>query len=223
MTFADMIKNSVIEQFNSGVSMEQIFFSLFAAFAMSLFILLVYRGTFRGVLYSKGFAFSLVLLSMITAVIIRTISSNLALSLGMVGALSIVRFRTAVKDPVDTIFMFWSIAMGIMAGAGLYLPGVIACATVGVLYYVICLFSRKGKSPYLLIVRYDPECQAAVKKALRTLPKHRIKSRTLTRSGAELTVELSLQTDEMTVIDTFLATDGVTDASLVSYESEFGL
>ena len=223
MSFVDIIKNSVIEQFNTGVSMEQIFFSLLAAFAMCLFILLIYRNTFRGVLYSKGFAFSLVLLGMITAVIIRTISSNLALSLGMVGALSIVRFRTAVKDPVDTIFMFWSIAAGIMAGAGLYLPGAIACLTVGVLYYVVCLFSRKGKSPYLLVVRYDPQCQAELKKTLRTLPKHRVKSRTVTKNGAELTLEMSLNIDEMTVIDTFLNTEGVTDASLVSYESEFGL
>ena len=223
MSFVDIIKNSVIEQFNTGVSMEQMFFSLLAAFATCLFILFIYRNTFRGVLFSKSFAFSLVLIGMITAVIIRTISSNLALSLGMVGALSIVRFRTAVKDPVDTIFMFWAIAAGIMAGAGLYLPGLMACVTVGALYYVVCLFTRKGKNPYLLIVRYDPAFQNELKQALRTLPKHRIKSRTVTKHGAELTVELSLQTNEMTVIDTFLNTEGVTDASLVSYESEFGL
>ena len=223
MTFLDMIKNSVIEQFNTGVSMEQMALSLIVAFLMCLFILAVYKMTFRGVLFSKGFAFSLVLLGMITAVIIRTISSNLALSLGMVGALSIVRFRTAVKDPVDTIFMFWSIAAGIMSGAGLYLPGIIACLVVGALYTVICLFSVKGKSPYLLIVRYDPAHNDDVKKALRTLKKYRVKSRTLTARGAELTVELSLKTDEMSLVDTFLSTDGVTDASLVSYESEFGL
>ena len=223
MSFVDIIKNSVIEQFNTGVSMEQMLVSLLAAFAMCLFILFIYRNTFRGVLFSKSFAFSLVLIGMITAVIIRTISSNLALSLGMVGALSIVRFRTAVKDPVDTIFLFWAIATGIMAGAGLYLPGLIACVTVGVLYYVVCLFSRKDKHPYLLIVRYDPAHDDGVKQALHTLPKHRVKSRTITRNGAELTVELSLKTDEMAVVDTFLSADGVLDASLVSYESEFGL
>jgi hypothetical protein len=223
MTFTDMIKNSVIEQFNTGVSMEQILFSLLSVFLMCLFILLIYHRTFRGVLFSKGFAFSLVLLGMITAVIIRTISSNLALSLGMVGALSIVRFRTAVKDPVDTIFMFWAIAAGIMSGAGLYLPGAIACLVVGVLYYVVCLFSRRTKSPYLLIVRYDPSCNNELKKVLRTLPQYRVKSRTLTRNGTELTIELSLKTDEMSLIDTVLAVEGVLDASLVSYESEFGL
>ncbi len=223
MSFMDMIKNSVIEQFNTGVSMEQMLISLLAAFVMCLFILFIYRVTFRGVLFSKGFAFSLVLIGMITAVIIRTISSNLALSLGMVGALSIVRFRTAVKDPVDTIFLFWAIATGIMAGAGLYLPGLISCVTVGALYYVVCLLSRKDKRPYLLIVRYDPTQDEGVKQALQTLPKHRVKSRTVTKNGAELTIELSLKTDEMTVVDTFLSAEGVLDASMVSYESEFGL
>ncbi len=223
MSFLDMIKNSVIEQFNTGVSMEQMVISLVAAFAMTLFILLVYRLTFRGVLFSKGFAFSLVLLGMITAIIIRTISSNLALSLGMVGALSIVRFRTAVKDPVDTIFMFWSIACGIMSGAGLYLPGAVACLVVGVLYYVLCLFSQTTKSPYLLVVRYDPDYEGALRKSLKHLPRYRVKSRTLTRHGAEITVELSLKTSQMEVIDRVLATEGVQDASLVSYEGEFGL
>lgn len=223
MTFADMIKNSVINQFNTGVSMEQMLFSLLSAFLMVLFILFIYHRTFRGVLFSKGFAFSLVLLGMITAIIIRTISSNLALSLGMVGALSIVRFRTAVKDPVDTIFMFWAIAAGIMSGAGLYLPGAIACLVTGVLYYVVCLFSQKTKSPYLLIIRYDPDANAALKKTLRALPKYRVKSRTVTRNGAELTLELTMKTDEMNLIDTILATEGVMDASLVSYEGEFGL
>ena len=118
MGFMDMIKKSVLEQFQS-VTVGQMALSVGVAFLMGIFILLVYRQTFRGVLYSKGFAISLVLLAMVTALVIRTISSNLALSLGMVGALSIVRFRTAIKDPVDTVFMFWAITCGIMTGAGL--------------------------------------------------------------------------------------------------------
>ncbi len=223
MNFADMIKNSVLEQFNSGVTMGAMLLSLVVAFLMGLFILLVYRQTFRGVLFSKGFAFSLVLLCMVTAVVIRTISSDLALSLGMVGALSIVRFRTAIKDPVDTIFMFWAIASGIMSGAGLYLPGCLACLVLGILYYVISVIYRNHQSPYLLIIRYDPEKITAVKKALHTLPKYRIKSRIVTRNGGEMTVEVSLKNEETKVIETMMAIDGVQDASLVSYESEFGL
>ena len=115
LSIADTIKDSVLNQFSTGVTAGQMLMSLLVSFLMGLFILVIYRVTFRGVLFSKGFAFSLVLLSMVTALIIRTISSDLALSLGMVGALSIVRFRTAVKDPLDTVFMFWSISSGIMA------------------------------------------------------------------------------------------------------------
>ncbi len=223
MSFLDMIKNSVVEQFNAGVTMGEMLSSLLTAFVMGLFILLVYRLTFRGVLFSKGFAFSLVLLCMVTAVVIRTISSDLALSLGMVGALSIVRFRTAIKDPVDTIFMFWAITGGIMSGAGLYLPGGLACLLLGILYYLITVIYRKNKCPYLLIIRYDPTKITAVKRVLNSLPKYRIKSRVVTRNGGEMTVEVTLGSNETKIIDTILAIDGVQDASLVSYESEFGL
>lgn len=223
MSFVDMIKNKVLEQFSSGVRIEDMLLSLGIAFLMGAFILLVYRQTFRGVLFSKGFAFSLILLAMVTALVIRTISSNLALSLGMVGALSIVRFRTAVKDPVDTVFMFWSITCGIMAGAGLYLIGACACFGVGLLYFLISKVYGHSKAPYLLVVRYDPEKAANIGKALKQLPKHRLKSRTMTRSGAEITLEVSLKDTELETIDKFLGVDGVLDASLVSYEGEFGL
>ncbi len=211
------------QQFQLGVSITDMLLSLGFAFFMGLFILFVYKKTFRGVLFSKGFAFSLVLLTVVTSLVIRTISSNLALSLGMVGALSIVRFRTAIKDPVDTVFMFWCITCGIMAGAGLYFIAVIACLIAGILYFIITKFYGKSKAPYLLVVRYDPEKSSNIGKALKTLPKHRLKSRTLTGYGAEVTVEVALKEDEMAVIDKFLQVDGVLDASLISYEGEFGL
>lgn len=184
MGFMDMIKKSVLEQFQS-VTVGQMALSVGVAFLMGIFILLVYRQTFRGVLYSKGFAISLVLLAMVTALVIRTISSNLALSLGMVGAF--------------------------------------ACFGVGLLYFVISLFHKKLQSPYLLVLRYEPDKTANIAKALKTLPRHRVKSRTMTRDGAELTLEISLKDNEMATIDQFLQVDGVLDASLVSYEGEFGL
>lgn len=146
MGFMDMIKKSVLEQFQS-VTVGQMALSVGVAFLMGIFILLVYRQTFRGVLYSKGFAISLVLLAMVTALVIRTISSNLALSLGMVGALSIVRFRTAIKDPVDTVFMFWAITCGIMTGAGQYLVGAFACFGVGLLILSSPCSTRSCKAP----------------------------------------------------------------------------
>ena len=125
MSFVDVIKKSVLSEFTGTLSVGDIALSLIFAFAISLFIVYIYKKTYTGVVYSKAFALCIVMLSMVTALIIRTINSNLALSLGMVGALSIVRFRTAVKEPVDTAFMFWGISAGIMAGAGLYLPGLI--------------------------------------------------------------------------------------------------
>ena len=225
MSFMDMIKKSVLEQFpaTASANLAGMMLSLLAAFLMGLFILLVYRRTFRGVLFSKGYAFSLILLAMVTALVIRTISSNLALSLGMVGALSIVRFRTAIKDPVDTVFMFWSITCGIMAGAGLYLVGGAACLAVGVLYFLIAKCYGKARAPYLLVVRYDPRKADSVASAVRQLPRHRLKSRTVTPHGGEVTFEISLQDNEMAFLDRFLEVDGVLDCSLVSYEGEFGL
>ena len=223
VSFVDTIKDSVLDQFAAGTTVGQMLASLGVAFFMGLFILVVYKATFRGVLFSKGFAFSLILLSMVTALVIRTISSNLALSLGMVGALSIVRFRTAIKDPVDTVFMFWAIAAGIMSGAGLYLIGGIASVALGVLYFLVTLIYRKSQMPYLLVIRYDPALAQNIAAAMRKLPRHRIKSRTTTRKGAEVTMELSLKGDEMKLIDNLYKVEGVLDASLISYEGEFGL
>lgn len=223
MSFTDMIKKSVLKQFETGVTFTDMLWSLLLAFILGLFILLVYRKTFKGVLFSKGFALSLVLLTMVTAVVIRTISSNLALSLGMVGALSIVRFRTAIKDPVDTVFMFWAIAVGIMSGAGLYLIGIIATLLVGIFYTIITLTYKKVSLPYLLIIRHDPEAVDDIKTFLAEFRKNKIKSKTVNRNGAETTVELSFKGEEADLIDRLLDINGVKDASLVSYEGEFGL
>ena len=225
MSFLDMIKKSVLEKFpaTATATVTNMMLSLLFAFLMGIFILWVYKRTFRGVLFSKGFAFSLILLSMVTALVIRTISSNLALSLGMVGALSIVRFRTAIKDPVDTVFMFWSITCGIMAGAGLDLVGVITCFVLGLLYFLVTLCYRKSKAPYLLVIRYNPDEMLNIRNALEGLPRHRVKSRTVTPAGSEVTVEISLKDSETDLIDQLKQTEGVLDVSLISYEGEFGL
>ena len=138
MTFQDIFRSSFLENV-SAISVLDMALSILLAFALGLFIFYIYKKTYTGVSYTKSFVLSIILLSMVTSLVIRTINSNLALSLGMVGALSIVRFRTAVKDPVDTIFIFWAIAVGIMSGAGLYLITVIACALLG-LFYLISYF-----------------------------------------------------------------------------------
>ena len=222
MSFSDIFKSSFLENV-TAVSLPDMLIALALSFGVGLFIFLIYKKTYQGVMYSSGFGVALLALTMITTLVILAVTSNVVLSLGMVGALSIVRFRTAIKDPVDTVFMFWSITCGIMAGAGQYIIGGCACFGVGLLYFVVSKIHGKSKAPYLLVVRYDPEKSANVGKALKLLPKHRLKSRTMTRAGAEITLEVSLKEDEMAVLDKMLSVDGVMDASLISYEGEFGL
>jgi hypothetical protein len=134
MSIVDTIKKSVLENFSGTITATDMLLSLVVAFLIGIFIIYVYRKTYTGVVYSKAFSLCILMLSMVTAMIIRTISSNISLSLGMVGALSIVRFRTAIKEPVDTAFMFWGISGGIMAGAGFYLPAIVATLGIGILY-----------------------------------------------------------------------------------------
>ena len=153
MGFVDLIKKSVLNEFTGTVSITDMALSLITAFIIGLFIIYVYKKTYNGVVYSKSFALCLMLLGMVTSLIIRTINSNLALSLGMVGALSIVRFRTAVKEPVDTAFMFWAITIGIMSGAGLYLIAIISSVALGLLYFVSYSLGFKKNSKYLLVVK----------------------------------------------------------------------
>ena len=140
MGFLDLIKKGVVEEFTGTISTGELVLSLVTAVISALLITYIYKRNYTGVSYTKSFSLSIILLAMVTSLVIRTINSNLALSLGMVGALSIVRFRTAVKDPVDTIFMFWAITVGIMSGAGLYVITIIATLLLGVFYSLSYMF-----------------------------------------------------------------------------------
>ena len=166
MSVVDTIKKSVLSNFTGTVSAGDMILSLIVAFVIGIYIIYVYRKTYTGVVYSKAFSLCILMLAMITAMIIRTISSNISLSLGMVGALSIVRFRTAVKEPVDTGFMFWFIAACIMAGAGLYIISIIASLCIGILYFVIYLMGFKLSNRYLLVLKYDADAHNEVLKKL---------------------------------------------------------
>lgn len=222
MGFLDMIKNSVVEQFSTGTTVGQMILSLVVAFGMGLFILLIYRQTFRGVLYSKGFAFSLILLAMVTALVIRTISSNLALSLGMVGALSIVRFRTAIKEPMDIAFLFWSIAVGIVLAAGLLFLAVLGSAFVGL---VLWWFARRrgGESPYILVLHCaDAQTENAAKALVDSaVKKWNLKSKSVTPGQIELNYEVRLRAGDAAFVNTLGELDGVTNVVLVSYNGDY--
>lgn len=219
MSFSDIIKNSVLSEFSGELSLSKVILSIVLAFVISLFIIFIYKVTFRGVVFNKGFALSLVLLAVVTSAIIMTVTSNLALSLGMVGALSIVRFRTAVKDPVDTVFMFWAVCAGIMTGAGLMFWSLFANVLMGLLYLALCFFSKKGSAAqYLLTVRYAPEAAADVKQKMRSLPKHKIKAKVSGKQSIELSAEIRLRGKDMDLIDSLNQIPGVFDASVIEYQ-----
>jgi len=222
MSFVDMIKKSVISEFTGTITVDKILISLLVAFIIGVFIVYVYKKTYSGVVYSKSFSLCIILLGMVTAMVIRTISSNLALSLGMVGALSIVRFRTAIKEPTDTVFMFWSITAGIMAGAGLYIVAIIASLGIGILYFVGYMLGFKAKNQFLFIIKYDGRIDEIITSAINKLPKTKLKSKSISKNTVELTFELELKDNETKVLDVFKKIEGVESVSVISYQNDFG-
>ena len=222
MTFIDMIKKSVISEFTGTISADKILLSLLTAFVIGVFIVYIYKKTYNGVVYSKSFSLSIILLAMVTSLIIRTISSNLALSLGMVGALSIVRFRTAIKEPLDTAFMFWAITAGIMAGAGLYLVAVVASLALGLFYFVCYVFGFKMSKQYLFVVKYENEVEKMIQKELKQISKYKIKSKSVTKGITELTFETAMKENDSTELNRFIGKEGVISASIISYQNDFG-
>ncbi len=224
MNITDIIKDSVLEQFSGSVSVSDILLSLLFAFALSIFINFIYKKSFTGVVYNKTMPLTITLLAMTTAMIIRTINSNLALSLGMVGALSIVRFRTAIKEPVDTAFMFWGITVGIMCGAGLYLVSAVGCVALGLFYYLSYLRGAKAKSQYLLVVICNKAAYNEVVALLDTIKNKKLKSKSTSANDSyELTYEIVYNKQVDTLMNDIQAIAGVKNVNLVTYTNEFGL
>ena len=227
LSVKDVIKKSVLENFNGTISAGDMLLSLFVAFAISIFIIYVYRKTYTGVVYSKAFSLCILMLAMVTAMIIRTISSNIALSLGMVGALSIVRFRTAVKEPVDTGFMFWGISAGIMTGAGLYVPALVASLGIGVLYFGTYLMGFRVSNRYLLVLKYKSSAHEDVMTEIKKLNKCKVRSKSIYDGIIELALEVDIKENKGKIestaaVDKFEGVEGVINARLVAYQNDFG-
>lgn len=203
--------------------------SLVIAAAVSLlcgvFIYYIYRRTYSGVYYSRAFNRSLVLLMLVTTFLIRVIAINPLLTLGMVGAVSIVRYRTAVKEPMDAVFMLWAVVEGIVIGSGksdFIVMGVVSTALVGVVIFFASQFRGKDSLPYMLIVRHDMNSAGEVTYALRRLPRSsRIKSRTVTKNGVEVIVELRLPAYSQPLVSSFQRISGVFDAELVEMHTDY--
>lgn len=220
--FADILKNSVLDNFASDISLSKILITLGVAFLLGFFIYLLYKRIFSGVLYSKSFNVSLIGMTMITAVVIIAINSNLVLSLGMVGALSIVRFRTPIKDPTDLIFLFWAAVAGIVTGAGFFTLAVIGSVVVG----LILFFFVKGGSvetPYLLVVNCDSDAtEQLVHKQVGTLVKrYNVKQKTVTQGNIEMTLEIRLRDETGRFVNQLTELAGVRNAVLISYSGDY--
>ncbi|TFE01723.1 DUF4956 domain-containing protein [Jeotgalibacillus salarius] len=211
----DMLNFNMFER----ISFENIFISMFVAFVVGLFIFLVYKKTFRGVIYSHNFNVTLILMCMITTLIIMTISTNIVLSLGMVGALSIVRFRTAIKDPLDVIFMFWSVGIGITTGAGIYILSVVGSIFIGLVMYIMTR-NRSREQTFLLVVHYDEDATDNVKVQLSKI-KHSIKSKIVRSDEIELTVELKIKGDNTAFMRQIQMVNGVKDVALINYNGDY--
>lgn len=218
--FKDLIKNSVLEaSYVSSLNTSDIFINLFVTFFIGIFIFYIYKRTFQGVLYTQAFNVSLVMVSLVTTLIIMTISSNLILSLGMVGALSIVRFRTAVKDSMDIVYMFWAISIGIANGAGYFQISIIGSIFIACVLLVLTNY-RDSTNPYLLIINYNDDAQNTIKEYTTNLGSFKLKSKTVTADNTELTIEIRTDNDHKVVTD-IQKIQGVKDCVLVSYNGDY--
>ena len=189
---------------------------------VGLIIAFVYKRCYRGVLYSPTFSMTLMMLTLITTPVVMCIKSDIALSMGMVGALSIVRFRTAVKDPMDTAYMFWALTMGILLGAELYVHALAVVLGISIILMVMTFVRFRNPNAYLLVVHYDDYAEPEITSLLRrTVKQRKLRSKTVTRSGAEMTVEVRLDSKQ-DLVSAVLNIEGVHDATLVACQVEAG-
>ena len=221
MTFSDVFKSSFLSNINSFSTLD-VLLALGLAFVIGLYIFLIYKKTYQGVMYSDSFGVSLIAMAMITSLVIIAVTSNVVLSLGMVGALSIVRFRTAIKEPMDIAFLFWAIAVGIVLGAGLLPLAIIGSVIIGI---IIVVFSTRkiGDTPYILVVSCENEEteSAAYELIKEDAKKSLLKSKSVNKLGIELTYEVRIKEDNTGFVNKISAVDGVTNAVLVSYNGEY--
>lgn len=221
LTFNDIFRSSFLENV-TAISILDMVLALTLAFGLGLFIFLVYKKTYQGVMYSSSFGVTLIALTMITTLVILAVTSNIVLSLGMVGALSIVRFRTAIKEPLDIAFLFWSIAVGIVLAAGLIPLAVIGSVVIGVILLVF-VNRRSHCDPYILVLQCSGhDSEAAVREYLETVTQRCVvKSKSARVGSVEVTFEIRLKDDNTDFVNTLSETHGVESAVLVSYNGDY--
>ncbi|MCR5681282.1 MAG: DUF4956 domain-containing protein [Clostridiales bacterium] len=221
MSFNDIFKNSFLEN-ATQFSVVDTLISIVLAFAIGMFIYFIYKKTYQGVMFNRQFGISLVALTMIATFIILAVTSNVVLSLGMVGALSIVRFRTAIKDPLDLVFLFWSVGAGIVLGACMYPLAVIGSLIVGLILFIF-VRAKVSDSDYILVVECKDE--AAEKRAEELVKadvkKYSVKSKTVARGYIEVSYEVRLNGSDTEFVNKVSSADGIDKAVLVSYNGDY--
>ena len=221
MNFNDIFKSSFLENISS-ISVLDMILTIVLSFGIGLFIFLIYKKTYRGVMYSAAFGTTLVALTMITSIVILAVTSNVVLSLGMVGALSIVRFRTAIKDPLDIAFLFWSIGVGIILAAGMIPLAVIGSVCIGLILLVFV--NRKSHThPYMVILNCENHNTEI--KAMEFLTKNvirsTVKSKSAVKGAIEINIEVRLKEDNTDFINILAEMPGVNNAVIVSYNGDY--
>ena len=221
MTFKDIFKSSFLENISSVTVLDMVL-TLALAFGIGLFIFFIYKKTYRGVMYSSSFGVTLIALTMITSQVILAVTSNVVLSLGMVGALSIVRFRTAIKEPLDIAFLFWAIAVGIILAAGLIPLAVIGSVIIG-LILLFFVNKKQHKNPYIIVLSCDSH--NSEKQAMEYINAQTercvVKSKSAQNNIIEINMEVRLKDDNTDFINALSAMNGVNSAALVSYNGEY--
>lgn len=222
MTWDQILEN--LDFSTTELSVVSIASTLLLAFGLGLFIFFVYRASYKGVMYSKTFNVTLVAMSMITASVILAITSNIILSLGMVGALSIIRFRAPIKDPIDIAYLFWAVGTGIVCGAGLWMLAVISCVVIGIILFV---FSRVSdvKTPYLLVVTYQTEeANDQVFKLIESeVSRYHLKSKVFNGENYELTVEIRERKKTASLVNKIGGIGNVNSVALLGYDGDFAV
>lgn len=221
MTFKDIFKSSYLENITS-INMVDMIIALTLAFCIGLFIFFVYKKSYQGVMYSSSFGTTLIALTMITTVVILAVTSNVVLSLGMVGALSIVRFRTAIKEPLDIAFLFWSIAAGIVLAAGFIALAVFGSIIIGIILLVF-VNKKSHVNPYILVLSCADATaeENAIDYISREVKKYVVKSKTVQKGLVELNLEVRLVKENTSFINSLVMQEGINSAVLVSYNGEY--
>ena len=220
MSFMDIFKNKFLEMMNlSDLSWLSVLQTLGASLLVGIFIFFIYKACYRGVMYSHNFNITLALMTMLTSMIILTISSNVVLSLGMVGALSIVRYRTAIKDPMDLMFLFWAVADGIAIGAKCYSVYIAGTLVIGLAFFIFTRFKTR-KMVYLLVINYEESAFPEIQSVLSRI-NYTVRSKLTKKNNTELTLEVHLRDPNTYFVNLLSDIENVNNVALVSYNGDF--